>query len=62
MTGFHALHLGTGLLILAVLAWLIWRGRMPGRVTLVEMTGLYWHLVDIIWIFLYPLLYLVARA
>ena len=62
MTGFHALHLIIGILIVAAIAWLAWRGQFVADSTPVELTSLYWHLVDIIWIFLYPLLYLVARA
>jgi cytochrome c oxidase subunit III len=62
MTGLHALHMiiGAGLLI-----WLI-KESMRGRFTAeyntpVEMVGLYWHFVDIVWIFLFPLLYLIDR-
>lgn len=62
MTGFHALHLIIGISIVAVIAWLAWRGQFAADSIPIELTGLYWHLVDIIWIFLYPLLYLVARA
>jgi cytochrome c oxidase subunit 3 len=61
MTGFHALHLIIGISIVAVIAWLAWRGQFIADSTPVELTSLYWHLVDIVWIFLYPLLYLVAR-
>ena len=39
-----------------------WRDLHPEYFTPVELGGLYWHLVDIVWIFLYPLLYLVSRA
>jgi cytochrome c oxidase subunit 3 len=60
MTGLHALHMVIGVPILATLALLAWRGRYsPAYYTPVEMTGLYWHFVDIIWIFLFPLLYLI---
>ncbi len=61
MTGFHALHLIIGISIVAVIAWLVWRGQFATNPTPIELTGLYWHLVDIVWIFLYPLLYLVTR-
>ena len=62
MTGLHALHMIIGIAILAVLTWLAWRGSY-GRdyYSPVELTGLYWHFVDIIWIFLFPLLYLIGR-
>jgi len=62
MTGLHALHMivGAGLLI-----WLV-RGAFRGRFTPqyntpVEIVGLYWHFVDIVWIYLFPLLYLIDR-
>ena len=60
MTGLHALHMVIGIPILAAIAFFAWRGRYsPAYHTPVEMTGLYWHFVDIIWIFLFPLLYLI---
>jgi cytochrome c oxidase subunit 3 len=44
------------------MAWQAWRGRFgPAYYTPVEITGLYWHFVDIIWIFLFPLLYLIPH-
>jgi cytochrome c oxidase subunit 3 len=62
MTGLHALHMVIGIGILAVLVVMALRGRFgPDYFTPVEITGLYWHFVDIVWIFLFPLLYLVAR-
>ena len=62
MTGLHALHMIIGL---GVMAWLLWKAWM-GTYTAdyyapVEMSGLYWHFVDIVWIFLFPLLYLLGR-
>ena len=61
MTGLHALHMIVGIPILACMAWMGWRGRFgPEYHTPVELTGLYWHFVDIIWIFLFPLLYLLG--
>jgi cytochrome c oxidase subunit III len=62
MTGMHALHMIIGIVILAVIAWMAHKGRFDARYnTPVEITGLYWHFVDIIWIFLFPLLYLVGH-
>ncbi|MCA1850361.1 MAG: cytochrome c oxidase subunit 3 family protein [Acidobacteria bacterium] len=62
MTGLHALHMVVGI---AIIAWLIfnaWRGRYsPEYHSPVEVSGLYWHFVDIVWIFLFPLLYLLGR-
>jgi cytochrome c oxidase subunit III len=62
MTGLHALHMVIGFVLLAVIAWMAHRRRFsPEWYTPVEMSGLYWHFVDIVWIFLFPLLYLVNR-
>jgi len=62
MTGLHALHMIIGIGVLAVLALLAWRGRFsPEYNTPVELTGLYWHFVDVVWVFLFPLLYLLHR-
>jgi cytochrome c oxidase subunit III len=62
MTGMHALHMVIGIGLLSVLAWQARRGRFaPSYYTPVELTGLYWHFVDIVWIFLFPLLYLLGR-
>ncbi len=62
MTGMHALHMIIGI---AILGFMIFRARAgaytAGHVTFVENFGLYWHFVDIIWIFLFPLLYLISR-
>jgi cytochrome c oxidase subunit 3 len=60
MTGAHAVHLIVGLAIVGFMLTRAWRGSL--RVTRLEIAALYWHLIDIIWIFLYPLLYLVSRA
>jgi cytochrome c oxidase subunit 3 len=61
MTGLHALHMIIGIGVLGVMAILAWRGRIsPENYNRVEAAGLYWHFVDIIWIYLFPLLYLVG--
>jgi len=63
LTGLHALHMVVGFILLAVIAWMAHKKRFsPEWYTPVEMSGLYWHFVDIVWIFLFPLLYLVDRA
>jgi len=50
-----------GIGILTVLLIMAWRGRFSsGRYNPVEISGLYWHFVDIVWIFLFPLLYLIG--
>jgi cytochrome c oxidase subunit III len=60
MTGLHATHMILGIPILLVLAVMAYRGAFSRSYsTPVEMFGLYWHFVDIIWIFLFPLLYLI---
>jgi len=60
MTLIHALHMIIGLVIFSVLAWRAWHGRYTQqRHAQIEITGLYWHFVDIVWIFLFPLLYLI---
>ncbi|HEX9291045.1 MAG TPA: cytochrome c oxidase subunit 3 family protein [Anaeromyxobacteraceae bacterium] len=60
LTGLHGLHVVIGMVVLAVLMVLCWRGTYDhGYTTPVELGGMYWHLVDLIWIFLYPLLYLI---
>jgi cytochrome c oxidase subunit III len=62
MTGMHALHMIIGLGIMAVLLIMALKGRFsPEYHAPVEISGLYWHFVDIIWIFLFPLLYLLGR-
>jgi cytochrome c oxidase subunit 3 len=62
MTGMHALHMIVGVGIFTVITWMAWRGRFtPEYHTPVEIAGLYWHFVDIVWIYLFPLLYLIDR-
>lgn len=61
MTGFHALHMIVGIGLLTVLTIMANQGRFsPQRFNPVEGSGLYWHFVDIVWIFLFPLLYLIG--
>ena len=63
MTGVHVVHMLVGLGVVGSLARMAARDAFtPEYFTPVELGGLYWHLVDIVWIFLYPLLYLVSRA
>ena len=62
MTGLHAFHMIVGIPILLGIAVLAHRGRYtPEYHSPVEFVGLYWHFVDIVWIFLFPLLYLIGR-
>jgi cytochrome c oxidase subunit 3 len=61
MTGLHAFHMLVGIGLLGVLAFLAWRGHFSAHYyTPVDTSGLYWHFVDIVWIFLFPLLYLLG--
>ena len=63
MTGMHALHMLVGIGVMIVMIALTLAGRFsPAYYFPVEMTGLYWHFVDIVWVFLFPLLYLVDRS
>jgi cytochrome c oxidase subunit 3 len=62
MTGLHALHMIIGIGIMAVIAFLASRKTFDSDYyTPVEVAGLYWHFVDIVWIYLFPLLYLIGR-
>ena len=62
MTGLHALHMIIGIGFFVWLLIAAWKGRFtPDYYTPLEMGGLYWHFVDIVWIYLFPLLYLIDR-
>jgi cytochrome c oxidase subunit 3 len=61
MTGLHAMHMIIGLGIMTVIGTMAWRRQFDeDYYTPVEIAGLYWHFVDIVWIFLFPLLYLIG--
>jgi cytochrome c oxidase subunit 3 len=63
LTGLHATHMIIGMVIMAVIARMAAKGEFtPEWYTPVEIMGLYWHFVDLIWIFLFPLLYLIGGA
>jgi cytochrome c oxidase subunit 3 len=62
LTGVHAAHMLVGIGIFTVITFMAWRGKFsPEYHTPVEIAGLYWHFVDIVWIYLFPLLYLIDR-
>jgi cytochrome c oxidase subunit 3 len=62
MTGIHALHMVIGFGIMTWMLWWSWRGIITADyASPIEISGLYWHFVDIVWIFLFPLLYLIGR-
>ena len=60
ITGLHGLHIIIGLVLLTVSLVSLARGKITaGNYSLLENAGLYWHLVDLIWIFVFPLFYLI---
>ena len=62
MTGLHALHMTIGIVLLSCIAIWSWQGKYTAEYhNPVHISGLYWHFVDLVWIFLYPLLYLIAN-
>jgi cytochrome c oxidase subunit 3 len=61
MTGLHGIHVVAGIVLLSIMLALLLKGRIrPDDFVKLENSGLYWHLVDVIWIFLLPLFYLAA--
>lgn len=61
MTGLHAIHVIAGMAALATMLVMAGRGKFSAEAhTPVEITGLYWHFVDLVWIYLFPLLYLIG--
>ena len=61
LTGFHALHLLVALGVAAVMVWLLNTSRVtPMRYMPMEVSALYWHFVDIVWVFVFPILYLIG--
>ena len=69
ITGFHGTHVTIGVVFLMIIAWKVWRGDFDqqrkgfftsrkGRWEIVEITGLYWHFVDLVWVFIFALFYL----
>ncbi len=62
MTGLHAIHVTVGIFVMLVLAFRARRGQFEnGNFMAIEVAGLYWHFVDIVWVFLFPLLYLAGH-
>jgi cytochrome c oxidase subunit III len=61
LTGIHALHMIIGIGIMLVMLAMAWKGKFTREYySPMEISGLYWHFVDIVWIFLFPLLYLLG--
>jgi cytochrome c oxidase subunit III len=62
MTGVHALHVTIGVCLITLFAFRAWMSdAFHNRDTSVELLGLYWHFVDIVWVFLFPLIYMIDR-
>jgi cytochrome c oxidase subunit 3/cytochrome o ubiquinol oxidase subunit 3 len=60
LTGFHGIHVTVGIIMLLAVAGIISRGKVPGdKAEVVELVGLYWHFVDIVWIVIFTLVYLI---
>ncbi len=59
ITGFHGFHVSVGVIYLTIVAFKVWRGDYESRgYAIVEITGLYWHFVDLVWVFIFALFYL----
>lgn len=62
MTGVHAVHVTIGIFLIGLYAYRVWREPVWERLTTgIDLLGLYWHFVDLVWVFLFPLLYLIHR-
>jgi heme/copper-type cytochrome/quinol oxidase subunit 3 len=60
LTGFHGAHVLVGVVYMTTLAVLVHRGKLgPEKSLNVELGGLYWHFVDVVWIVIFPLVYLI---
>jgi cytochrome c oxidase subunit 3/cytochrome o ubiquinol oxidase subunit 3 len=60
LTGFHGVHVSVGVIMLMALVFITLRGKVPGdRAEVIELIGLYWHFVDIVWIVIFTLVYLI---
>jgi cytochrome c oxidase subunit III len=60
ITGFHGLHVSAGVIYLTIVALKVWRGdyERTGNYEIVEIAGLYWHFVDLVWVFIFAFFYL----
>ena len=60
LTGFHGVHVSLGIIMLMALVGIITRSKVPGdKAEVVELIGLYWHFVDVVWVVIFTLVYLV---
>ena len=59
ITGFHGLHVSAGVVYLIIISYRVWRGYYDDtNFEIVEITGLYWHFVDLVWVFIFAFFYL----
>ena len=59
ITGFHGLHVSAGVVYLSIISYRVWRGKYDDtNFEIVEITGLYWHFVDLVWVFIFAFFYL----
>jgi heme/copper-type cytochrome/quinol oxidase subunit 3 len=63
LTGFHGIHVTVGIILLLSLVGMSWRGKLsvPMKAEAVEIIGLYWHFVDIVWIVIFTVVYLIHK-
>ena len=60
LTGFHGVHVTVGIIMLMVLVFIMQRDRITGdKAEVVELVGLYWHFVDVVWVIIFTLVYLI---
>ena len=60
LTGFHGVHVTVGVILLLATVFMVMKNRIPGdKAEVVELVGLYWHFVDIVWILIFTLVYLI---
>jgi cytochrome c oxidase subunit 3 len=63
LTGLHALHLSIGIVLVMVAMWLVYGWKKPSRIARqIQIIGIYWAFVDMVWVFVYPLLYMTGHA
>ncbi|MBS1847179.1 MAG: cytochrome c oxidase subunit 3 [Actinobacteria bacterium] len=62
LTGFHGVHVTVGIILLLILVSMSFRGRLPkAKAEVVEVIGLYWHFVDVVWIVIFTVVYLIHK-
>jgi cytochrome c oxidase subunit 3/cytochrome o ubiquinol oxidase subunit 3 len=62
LTGFHGVHVTVGIVLLLTMVGMSFRGKLPrAKAEVVEVIGLYWHFVDVIWIVIFTVVYLIHK-